>query len=65
MTKVPRKFRRQNIVQKKKKAQKDIKAFIKKATEQARSREISAVQRLKTTSDFDEDLVLGFKKEEE
>lgn len=67
MTKIPRKFRRQNIVQKKKKAQKDLKAFIKKAMEQAqaRSSEITAVQRLKTTSDFDEDLVLGFKKEEE
>lgn len=65
MTKIPRKFRRQNIVQKKKKATKDIKAFIKKATEQAMSREVSAVQRLRTTSDFDEDLVLGFKREEE
>lgn len=67
MTKIPRKFRRQNIVSKRKKAQKDLKAFIKKATEQAqaRSREITAVQRLKTTSDFDEDVVLGFKKEEE
>lgn len=67
MAKIPRKFRRQNIVSKRKKAQKDLKAFIKKATEQAqaRSREITAVQRLKTTSDFDEDVVLGFKKEEE
>ena len=65
MTKIPRKFRRQNIVRKKKKAQKSLIALIKKATEQARNREISAVQRLKTTSDFDEDLVLGFKKEEE
>ena len=65
MTKIPRKFRRQNIVQKKKKATKDLKAFIKKATEQARNRDISVVQRLKLTSDFDEDVVLGFKKEEE
>lgn len=67
MTKIPRKFRRQNIVQKKKKAQKDLKAFIKKAMEQAqaRSSEITAVQRLRNTSDFGEDLVLGFKREEE
>ena len=65
MTKIPRKFRRQNIVQKKKKAKKDLIAFIKKATEQARNREISKVQGLKTTSDFDEDVVLGLKSEEE
>lgn len=65
MTKIPRKFRRQNIVQKKKKAKKDLIAFIKKATEQARNREISKVQELKTTSDFDEDVVLGLKSEEE
>lgn len=65
MTKIPRKFRRQNIVRKRKKATKDLKAFIKKATEQARKRSPNAVQRFRLTSDFDEDAVLGFKKEEE
>lgn len=65
MTKIPRKFRRQNIVQKKKKAQKEFGIFLKKAMEQAKNRQPTAVERLRKTSDFDEASVLGFKKEEE